>query len=112
MNFSRNPITLSRGPSLISKIHAFQMTNELTSDGYYKSINNCVITFAFEKVEELHFKWFNFQNVIWDLEIDIEVREDGARWFDVSFEHTHGIDCVFKCQKITVVDLFAGSPSE
>ena len=51
-------------PTVVVKVHAFEMTSEVNEKGYYKLINHCDIEFNFESVEDLALKGFNHQNVI------------------------------------------------
>ncbi len=48
-------------------IAAFETTNEVTKQGYYKQIKNCNLEIQFIGIEGIKFKGFDHQNVIFDL---------------------------------------------
>jgi len=90
---------------LLAKIHAWDMTNELDSRGYYVLKNHTLVTLRFSGVEELKLEGFNHQNVIFGL--IIQPREDagsGNPKFHVEFDPSFGVDALFDCSAIEVVD--------
>jgi Immunity protein 50 len=112
-------IRLSRSPKgpggkrdgrveLVAKIHAWEMTSEVDSTGYYVLKNQTLVTLRFSSVEELKLEGFNHQNVIFGL--TIQPRGDsksGSPKFRVEFDPSFGVDAIFDCSAIEVVDATA-----
>jgi hypothetical protein len=58
-------LALERRNSLCRiKIHAFEGTRDLDSEGYFVSVKHVVVTFQLDRVCELELSDFNHQNVI------------------------------------------------
>ncbi|GAB2454081.1 hypothetical protein GCM10011375_01410 [Hymenobacter qilianensis] len=47
-------------------IEAFEMLAEVDAQGFYKQAKQCLIEIQFSGVEEIDFKYFNFQNVLFE----------------------------------------------
>ena len=94
-----------RRVELLAKIHAWDMTNELDGRGYYVLKNHTLVTLRFSGVEELKLEGFNHQNVIFGLTIQPrEDSESGSSKYHVEFDPSFGVDAIFDCSAIEVVD--------
>lgn len=51
------------------KIHAFRMTSETDTEGYFKCVKHVIVTFEFAHVCALELEGFNHQNAIYGLEL-------------------------------------------
>ncbi len=97
-----------RGVELFARIHTWEMTNEVDSSGYYVLKNHTLVTFRFSGVEELKLEGFNHQNVIFGLTIQPKENSDvGSSKFHVEFHPNFGVDAIFDCSAIEVVDAAA-----
>jgi len=97
-----------RGVELLARIHTWDMTNEVDSSGYYVLKNHTFVTFRFSGVEELKLEGFNHQNVIFGLTIQPKESSDaGSSKFRVDFDPSFGVDAIFDCSAIEVVDATA-----
>jgi len=94
-------IGITTGPFLDLVVHVFQTTRQIDDKGYFKTINNYLVTIRFEKIENLKLEDFNHQNVLWDL--DIKEAEDN-NVFEVNIETSYGCWGSFICEKIKVVE--------
>jgi Immunity protein 50 len=94
------------GQQLLAVIYLFRMTDKVDSSGYYVLENKVLATLRFLGVVDLTLKWFNQQNVLWNLEI-IDVRERQLEHisFEVSFPSSFGLEADFKCESIEVVSV-------
>jgi hypothetical protein len=97
-----------RGVELFARIHTWDMTNEVDSRGYYVLKNHTFVTFRFSSVEELKLEGFNHQNVIFGLTIQPKENSDsGSSKFHIEFDPSFGVDAIFDCSAIEVVDATA-----
>lgn len=94
-----------RGVELFARIHTWDMTNEVDSCGYYVLKNHTLVSLRFSGVEELKLEGFNHQNVIFGLTIQPkESHNPTDSKFHVEFDPSFGVDAVFDCSAIEVVD--------
>ena len=104
-------VRLERKPRVRAEfeIYAFQGTAEVDSKGYYKTVNHCVVTIAFEEISQISLADFNQQNVLSCL--IIEFREGH---FEVVFQGIYGLQGRLACKDIVVADVrfFEGGPEE
>jgi Immunity protein 50 len=97
-----------RGPELSARIHTWDMTNELDTRGYYVLKNHTLVTLNFSGVEELKLEGCNHQNVIFGLTIQPkESSEAASSKFHVEFDPSFGVDAIFNCAAIEVVEAAA-----
>jgi len=59
-------------PFMLMEVYGFQTLKEVDKKGYYKRVNECVITLKFNDVTDIQLKGFNQQNVISSLEFTEE----------------------------------------
>ena len=89
-------------PSLELIINVFQSTPEIDEKGYYKKINNCLVTLRFDNIEDLKLEGFNHQNVLWELDIK-EAQKDSL--IQVTMETSYGCWGEFLCKEVIVVEV-------
>lgn len=92
-----------RNPSLELILNVFQSTPEIDMNGYYKTINDCLVTIRFENIEDLKLEGFNHQNVLWGL--DIEEAEEKNNLIQVTMETSYGCRGEFLCDEVIVVEV-------
>ena len=84
------------------------MTDEVDPKGYYVTKKHTLVSLSFVDLEELKLEGFNHQNVIFGLTIEpIETVAPANSRFHVEFDPNFGIDAVFNCSSIEVVDVVA-----
>lgn len=98
------------GPLITAVIHAFEMTSDVNSKGFYKLIKHCLIKFRFERVEENSLKWFNHQNVIEDIFLNPAKGASGQDLIGVEFSSIYGVQLDFKCQSAKVLSIEPFAP--
>lgn len=92
-------------PRLVVKIHLWDRTDQIDSKGYFITKDHALVTLQFLGLEELKLQGFNHQNVIFGLAIHATANGDsGDVKFHVEFDPSFGIDAVFDCSAIEVVD--------
>lgn len=99
------------GPLITAVVHAFQITPDVDSKGFYKLIKHCLIQFRFECVEETSLKWFNHQNVIDGIFLNPAKGASGQDLIDVEFSSIYGVQLEFKCQSAKVSSIEPFVPS-
>jgi hypothetical protein len=94
------------GPYLEAQIHVFEMTTEIDAKGYYVLKNPTLVTFRFTHIVLEYLKWFNQQNVLWDLEIiNINPEENDGCNFKVVMPSSYGCEASFDCKDIVIVNV-------
>jgi hypothetical protein len=99
------------GPEIITAIHVFEITSEVTPEGFYGLQHHTRVTFNFEGVEEVELAGFNDQNALFDLIFeDISSRQlDWLKW-DVRFDSSHGVGASFMCRAIRIDNVVPFEP--
>jgi hypothetical protein len=106
LQLDRRASSLGAGPTLGTLIHVFEMTSEVSSEGFYILRNHVLVHLRFSRVVELIFEGFNHQNALMSLRIeDIQHRRMERINFEVTFTPAFGIEASFQCQEIEVVDV-------
>lgn len=100
------------GPTLEALIHAFEMTSEVGTDGYYVLRHHVLVHLRFIDVVELQMDGFNFQNVLTGLTLtDLRDRHmERVRWLAL-FQSIFGVDASFQCYAVEVVSVVPCSKS-
>ncbi len=101
------------GPTITLKIHAFNMTSEITEGGYYKSINHAVITFYFMDVVDFELKYgFGIQNSISGFFVS-DIRKDQLENinFHISAQTHDTAELDFKCARVEILAIEQGIPA-
>ena len=88
------------------------MTKEVDSKGYYVTKKHTLASLSFVDLEELRLEGFNHQNVIFGLTIEpIETPNPTNSRFHVEFDPSFGVDAVFNCSSIEVVNVTPVNPA-
>jgi hypothetical protein len=91
------------GPSLLAMIHVFEMTSEVDPAGFYVLKHHTLVTLRFEDILLENLKWFNNQNVLWDLEIiPVDPDANEGRGLRVEMPSSHGLEAAFLCRRAVV----------
>lgn len=92
------------GPELEADIYVFEMTSEVTPDGFYHLRHHTLATLLFSGIDRLAVDDFNQQNVLFELELkDISDRQlDVLKW-EVAFDASWGVGAQFMCEAISVL---------
>jgi hypothetical protein len=99
----------SYGPTLEALVHTWEMTNEVTPEGYYKLRHHVLVHFRFLDVVAVQLEDFNYQNVLYGLTItNLQERESEHVRYQVSFDSSFGLDGSFQCHEIEVVSVEPG----
>jgi Immunity protein 50 len=90
-------------PNLKARIHVFEATPEVDSQGFYILKNHVLVSFLFSGIDESTVTGFNQQNVLWDLAIiDISSKQLEYLKFEVHFSSSFGVEAEFKCRSVEV----------
>lgn len=97
-------------PSLQLRVYTFLMNKEITKKGYYKRINQCIITFRFLSIDNVNLSDFNHQNVIFGFCFK-EIRNGNI---NVVISSAYGLSGRFNCKDIEIVSVekIAGDDKE
>jgi hypothetical protein len=95
-----------RLPVLTTKVHLWELTDEVDSQGFYVLKHHTLATLRFHDVLDLKMLGFTHQNVIFGLSIVPQERSEGPweRVFSVEFEPVAEFEAAFQCSRIEVVD--------
>ena len=103
----------SESPILEMRVHAFEMTKEVSPEGYFVLRNHTLVRLRFRNVESLRLSDFSHQNCIFGLEFGIEPMSylhgggpiDGPppNVLTVRIDSSCGLSGEFKCQSAEVV---------
>lgn len=95
-----------KGCELLASIYVFRMTSEVDTNGYYVLDNKVVATIRFTGIAQLELRYFNHQNVLFDLGIrDVSAEQDDGLNFEVEFNTSFGMEANFRCAEIEVVSV-------
>ena len=103
----------SASPVVDMRIHVFEMTKDLTPEGYFVLTKHTMTRLRFRNVEGLQFSTFSFQNCILELEFGLEPMsyphgggpQDGPlpNVLTVRIASSLGMSGEFRCQSAEVV---------
>jgi hypothetical protein len=94
-----------KGATCRIRVHTWEMTRDIDDAGYYRIINDVVVSFELAGVTELHLEGFNHQNVVFGLYVD---RSDDG--FQIELEPCYGIAGTLTAQTVRIA-LEPGVPS-
>jgi hypothetical protein len=102
-----------RGPTVRFTVHAFQMTDEVDSRGYYVLRNHVLVRFALYSTEVLHLEGFNLQNVLFGLHVS-KPAEPAAPDLavQVDLKSSYGVAASFQCARAEVASVEPYEPPE
>lgn len=104
MRLDRRPHGEGYGPTLEALVHAFEMTNEVSTDGYYILRHHVLVHLLFREVVDLRLEGFNNQNALMGLTLsDLRGRQFERVVWEVRFDSAHGVDASFQCHSVEVV---------
>ena len=69
------------------RVHTFEGTNAVNSQGFYVCIKHVAVSFIFERVTDLHLHTFNAQNVISGLHL-----RQTNEGYEMTLEPCHGLE--------------------
>lgn len=100
------------GPTVEALVHVFEITSEISPDGYYVLRHHSLIHLRFLEVCEIQLDGFNHQNPLMGLSfIDLRDRQmERVRW-EVHFDGAFGLNASFQCHAIKVVSVVPCSKS-
>ncbi len=85
-------------PVLPSKIHVWELTNEVDREGFLVLRYHTLRSLRFHDVSNLKLDGFNYQNAIAELSIAVQTPPQGApNLFAVHFAPAFGMACSFQC---------------
>jgi hypothetical protein len=100
-------------PSIELTIRGWNMTSDVTEDGFYRLEADSLVHFLFEEVSEVEFDGLNHQNVLSGLDFELETPDEGnTPLLSVELCHCYGLSGSFKARRATVVGVapFAEQP--
>ena len=95
-----------RFPVLTTKVHLWELTNEIDARGYYVLRHHTLATLRFHDVLDLKINGFTHQSVIFGLSIVPQERSEGP-WktgFAVEFEPVAEFEATFHCSRVEVLN--------
>lgn len=94
------------GPMVEALVHAFEMTSEVDSGGYFRLRNHVLVHFRFCEVVDLELSDWGVQNALLGLGIrDIRDRQLERSWFEVEFTSSFGVCALFLCRGVEVMSV-------
>ncbi len=112
MYLDRKPLETRPGPSLVVRVHAFEMTREVDDRGYYKLRKHAIVTLEFAGVEGISLDGFNCQNALAGLDLEEGVNQEGQPALTVVFHSSFGVGCDFQCTLARVKSIEPGKPGD
>ena len=100
-------VTLDRAePSCVLRVHAFQMTSEVNSDGVYILKNHAVVTFRIGAITAMELDGFNHQNALMGLSITSGQTEvfggDVVEIFRIELDPAYGLAGFVEGQSLSI----------
>ena len=110
--FRRGLVDAGKGaydfPVLTLRIHVWQLTKEVDSEGYLALKHHTITTLRFSDVSNFKMADFNHQNAMMELSLTSHERaERPSPYFSVEVVPAFGMSASFECLKIEVVDATA-----
>ena len=99
-------IALHRTGNSTIRIHAFEATNQVGSQGFFISTKHVIVTFILAGVTDLHLDEFNLQNVIWGL-----LLKQKAEGYELTLYGCYGIQGTITADRI-FIELEPGLPAD
>jgi hypothetical protein len=91
-------------PSIELTIRGWNMSSDVTKDGFYRLDADSLVQFLFEEVTEVDFDGLNHQNVLSTLHFELGCTEAGdAPLLSVELCHCYVLSGRFKARRATVV---------
>jgi len=94
------------GPIVDCTVYVFEMTSEVSPEGYYVCRKHSLVTFRFMEVFGIELSDFDQQNALWALEIvNIAERQLERVKFNVKFAASWGMDATFQCFAVELLSV-------
>lgn len=95
-------------PVLTAKLHLWEMTREIKSDGFFGSHKHNLTRLRFYYIDDLKMEGFNHQNAILGLRLtSFQPSEGPSPLFTVHFDPAFVMGAAFKCARIEVLEAVA-----
>lgn len=94
-----------RYPCIELELRGWNMTNEVTEQGYYRCDDDSVVRFLFENVCLVELDGLNHQNVLSCLGLELVRDSNGAAQLKVQLEHCYGLSGSFNANKARVLSV-------
>jgi hypothetical protein len=112
LHLSRGDSDIDKGiydfPVLSMKLHVWELTKEVDSEGYLVLRHHTLTTLKFRDVADFRMEGFNHQNAILELSVARLARaEKPSPYFSVDFQPAFGMGASFQCLAIEVADAAA-----
>jgi hypothetical protein len=109
LHFWRGQSDISKGvydfPVLTLRIHLWELTKEVNTEGYLVLGHHTLTTLRFSDVHDFEMRDFNHQNSIMELTLSSHERtKPPSPYFAVQLVPAFGINASFKCIGVEVVD--------
>jgi len=92
-------------PVLTLKIHVWELTNDVNSNGFLVLKHHTITTLRFFDVDDFRMEGFNHQNAILGLSVTHEQRAEGpSPYFAVHMDPAFCMGASFSCLRVEVVD--------
>jgi hypothetical protein len=109
LHFWRGHVDADKGvydfPVLTLRIHLWELTKEVNSEGYLVLKHHTLTTLRFSDVHDFEMRDFNHQNAIMELSLSSHERtKPPSPYFAVQVIPAFGISASFNCIRIEVVD--------
>jgi len=116
VRFDRRPFGDGQ-PTLEALVHAFEITSEVSADGYYVLRHHVLVHLRFRDVVELRLVGFNHQNALMGLILtDLRDRQMERVLWEVKFDSAFGVNSTFQCHSVEVFSVVpcnkAGEPTQ
>ena len=100
------------GPSLVTQVHVYEMTDRVDDRGYYVLRKHTLVTLRFADILLRNLQWFNNQNSLSGRGIYAAEEEavDG-RAIGVSFGSNFGVEADLLCRGATVIKVEPYKPT-
>jgi hypothetical protein len=92
------------GPSAEMVVHVWLMTDKVDDRGYYVLEKHTLVRFRFERIAAIRLAGFNYQNVLFGLEVAAETVE-GEQAFRVTLDSSYGLSGSLVCGRVVVADV-------
>jgi len=92
-------------PTIEFQLHSWEMTNEVSPQGYYVQRNNILVHFRFREIDNLLLYDFNCENAILRLSISPLADPQLRPKYKVEIKSARGLGGSFTCRDITVLSV-------
>ena len=96
-----------RYASIELHIRGWNLTEQVSEEGFYKQHNDCVVGLLFEQVYDVELDGLNHQNVLSGLELSLarNPHDENLQHLSVELVHCFGLSGAFKAASATVLSI-------